>query len=147
MAWLNRIGLFLTFISFWLAAPEILGEQKLRRLYELGISGFLFVFYNLFLNAIYVVAIIIILFVWSSAIGKEVADSGSRMAIALVIAIGISYLATFALNRIIERVIVKPLLLKLADSGKLRRHLLLTGATVFTFGFILQFIGTFLKQS
>ena len=33
MAWLNRIGLVLEFVSVWLAAPEILGERRLRALH------------------------------------------------------------------------------------------------------------------
>lgn len=28
--WLNRIGLLLGFFSFWLAAPEFIGEERLR---------------------------------------------------------------------------------------------------------------------
>lgn len=37
MAWLNRIGIILEFLSFWLAAPEILGEERLRAL-ERGVE-------------------------------------------------------------------------------------------------------------
>jgi len=30
--WVNRVGIVLEFLSFWLAAPEILGERRLRTL-------------------------------------------------------------------------------------------------------------------
>ena len=30
--WINRLGIVLEFLSFWLAAPEILGEERLRGL-------------------------------------------------------------------------------------------------------------------
>ena len=30
--WVNRVGIMLEFLSFWLAAPEILGEERLRKL-------------------------------------------------------------------------------------------------------------------
>ena len=30
--WVNRVGILLEFLSFWLAAPEILGEERLRKL-------------------------------------------------------------------------------------------------------------------
>ena len=30
--WVNRVGIVLEFLSFWLAAPEILGEERLRKL-------------------------------------------------------------------------------------------------------------------
>jgi len=30
--WVNRVGIVLEFLSFWLAAPEILGEERLRAL-------------------------------------------------------------------------------------------------------------------
>ena len=32
MNWLKRAGMILEFISFWLAAPEILGHDRLERL-------------------------------------------------------------------------------------------------------------------
>jgi hypothetical protein len=28
--WVNRVGILLEFLSFWFAAPEILGEKRLR---------------------------------------------------------------------------------------------------------------------
>jgi hypothetical protein len=30
--WVNRVSIVLEFLSFWLAAPEILGEEQLRAL-------------------------------------------------------------------------------------------------------------------
>lgn len=30
--WVNRLGIVLEFLSFWFAAPEILGEERLRAL-------------------------------------------------------------------------------------------------------------------
>ena len=30
--WVNRVGILLEFLSFWFAAPEILGEERLRAL-------------------------------------------------------------------------------------------------------------------
>ena len=39
--WVNRVGIVLEFLSFWLVAPEILGEERLRALErraEWGIS-------------------------------------------------------------------------------------------------------------
>jgi hypothetical protein len=32
MEWVNRVGIVLEFLSFWFAAPEILGEGRLRAL-------------------------------------------------------------------------------------------------------------------
>ena len=28
--WVNRVGILLEFLSFWLAAPEILGEEPMK---------------------------------------------------------------------------------------------------------------------
>jgi len=42
MEWVNRVGIVLEFLSFWLAAPEILGEERLRaleRVLERGIRA------------------------------------------------------------------------------------------------------------
>ena len=36
--WLNRIGMLMGFLAFWLGAPEILGETRLSKL-EAGIEG------------------------------------------------------------------------------------------------------------
>lgn len=30
--WVNRVGIMLAFLAFWLAAPEILGEERLRKM-------------------------------------------------------------------------------------------------------------------
>ncbi len=38
MEWINRVGLMFEFLSFWFAAPEILGEKRLRKLLELGLK-------------------------------------------------------------------------------------------------------------
>ena len=41
---LNRVGLILDFLSFWLAAPEILGEDRLRAVeatLKRGLKGWL----------------------------------------------------------------------------------------------------------
>ena len=40
MKWINAIGLILQFFSFWLAAPELLGETTLKR-FETGLRKFI----------------------------------------------------------------------------------------------------------
>ena len=32
MKWINALGLLLQFLAFWFAAPELIGEQNLKRL-------------------------------------------------------------------------------------------------------------------
>ena len=39
MKWLNILGMLLQFLSFWCAAPELLGEPTMRRL-ETGMTRF-----------------------------------------------------------------------------------------------------------
>jgi hypothetical protein len=36
--WVNRVGLLLDFLAFWFAAPELLGEKRLRSI-ELALKG------------------------------------------------------------------------------------------------------------
>ena len=40
MKWINALGLILQFLSFWLAAPELLGETTLKR-FEAGLRKFI----------------------------------------------------------------------------------------------------------
>ena len=41
MKWINVAGLFLEFLAFWFAAPELLGEQSLKGI-EKGLRRFIF---------------------------------------------------------------------------------------------------------
>ncbi len=40
MKWLNAVSLIVQFISFWLAAPELLGDQFLKRI-QVGLKTFI----------------------------------------------------------------------------------------------------------
>lgn len=38
MGWLNRTGMILAYLSFWLMAPELLGEERIKR-FQQGITA------------------------------------------------------------------------------------------------------------
>lgn len=140
MAWLNRIGLILNFVSFWLAAPEILGEERLKTLYRTGlksvpfIAGF-FIFY-LYILLIGLPVIYIIQHFKDTNVAKYTLLAGF-----ILMFVGLP-LSGYLRNRI-DRWLQSSLFLELVDNYLLRRRLLFLGGIFFVTGFVLQFVATF----
>ncbi len=38
MDWLHRVGMILNFLSFWFAAPELLGEDRMKKWEGYGVE-------------------------------------------------------------------------------------------------------------
>jgi hypothetical protein len=137
---LNRIGLVLGFFSFWFAAPEFIGEHRLKSWEQTlaavllrvpkaveRITNILFRYTALFIPTLVIIA----LFTsdWSMVLFF------SPLSVALIIGLVLSlFFARFTLEGVVG---------KLANDSRVRQRALFLGAALFTVSFVLHFIATF----
>lgn len=134
MVWLDRTGLILQFLAFWLVAPEILGHAGVHRLR----SGLTSIIRAAFLVP---VGLGVLLVVWS-ILFRELSETlhswhralGLSLAIILVLLVGLRFFRTEKLKVILD---------ELEDDERYRRRFLSIGIFFFSFGFLLQFAATF----
>ena len=147
MKWVNALGLLLQFVSFWLAAPEILGDSGLKRMQNL--------IKNLISNmSVILLSLLVLSYALFFAIngvlkGMEASSSGitegemTRYYIVLAAAMLLYLFFMIRFKRIrnwIDVSIAAPLLDKYIHNDRLRRNSLISGALLFTIGFLMQFI-------
>lgn len=145
MKWLNILGMVLQFLSFWCAAPELLGEATMKRL-ENGMTRF--------------VARIPVILVFGCMMGYAVAAGlfgvyegitaargeeppvNSRYYFLFVGIVMVVYLTFMVFYKkilaFLERTLAQPLVHRLVASADARRKLLVLGALLLTAGFLLQ---------
>lgn len=127
-------GLFFQFISFWLAAPEILGVEWLKKTENI-------------LKKLISQIPNYILIVFGIIIGIVLSESVTNFYWLLIVAT-LLILITFLQKKIemnLEKKISGPLLNKLIGSNTLRFTLLKFAAAFFTLGFVLQIIAVILS--
>ncbi|MGA9350232.1 MAG: hypothetical protein WBW48_15725 [Anaerolineae bacterium] len=157
--WVNRVGIVLEFLSFWLAAPEILGEERLRKLEwwaEQGIRAVGCV--APLVMALGTVMLLSMKDLWIrgaqtvthfvEAIVQRVGvalSAGTLRILATVLMLASWVLLLWILGKLLEKFYdaVSFLLRILADDARVRQRSLAVGAVLFVVGFLLQFIATF----
>ncbi len=143
--WLNRIGLLFDFISFWLVAPEILGEERLRKLeniIENGIRG---------CGAISTLLITGLLIVLGSYLLGSISTQTNKFnnLMSYVLFCPGLFLLLFLINLVrttADNVIwrtAKRVLNLLADDSQIRQRSLTVGVVFYILGFIIQFWSSF----
>lgn len=133
-AWLDRIGLVAQFLAFWLVAPEIIGEHRMRRLGS-GVAQF-------FSTTIFIVLSIgVIGLAWALAF-REGIHWFHRASLALLFS-SIVLVPKVFLYRRFRKVWLPTLIGHLESDEGLRKGLFLIGGFLFTVGFALQIIATF----
>jgi hypothetical protein len=153
--WLSITSLILQYASFWLAAPEILGEKRMHSLERglaatiIGMPRFVIIFGG------WVPA-----FVGSALIVKKVYDQfgllplfrhGSNRSLWVDSFLGLLlgfavYGSAWMAMKIAGKVAnwaTAPLVRKLANDSPFRERCLIVGAIIFTIGFILQLLVVF----
>ncbi|MBS1705838.1 MAG: hypothetical protein JST40_08185 [Armatimonadetes bacterium] len=133
--WMDRLGLILQYLAFWLVAPEILGEHNLRRLGK-GMATFLGS--SIFL----VLSLGVFSVVWSLFL-RESLHWLHRLSWAVVESV-ILLIPLYFLARRIHRVWVPKFIQHVSTDELLRRTLGMVGAGFFTLGFFLQIAATFI---
>lgn len=147
MKWINIIGLFLQFLSFWLAAPELLGADTLKR-FEDGLIKVISKFPSVLLGLLGLVLGAIMSF-YGIYQGIQASENNSpeqyisfMIFILIFSALYIVYILVFykRIQKWIERIFAKPVIHQLITNNESRKLALITGAILFTLGFVLQFV-------
>ena len=132
--WFDRVGLISQFLSFWLIAPEILGEQRMLRLGRSLASAFST---TLFLG----VGLCAIAIGWVLAFREGIHwFHRTGLALAFSSAVLVPELAVY--HRFRSRWLPN-LADHLSTDEGFRRGLLMIGATLLSLGMALQFLATF----
>lgn len=144
MKWLNILGLILQFLSFWLAAPELLGAATLKR-FE---SGLIKIASRVPSIALGIIGLIfgIGMATYGTYTGMNAAegDSGDPFqTMMIILAISIAYMIYVfifykRIQRFLERVFAKPMINMLITNNESRKVSLIIGAVLFTIGFLCQ---------
>lgn len=145
MKWVNALGLTLQFISFWFAAPELLGEQTLKRM-EAGLKKLIAkipVIVVLLFCCGYGLTFGIMGMVRGIKAGKEgIATHEYYSFIAVLVLSTLAYLVFIfnykAINHWLETRIAQPLTQQLIHNNETRNNALIIGAFLFSVGFLLQ---------
>lgn len=151
MKWLNATGLLLQFLSFWFAAPEILGDGFLKRM-QVGLKSFVTK-----LSVLVVIVVVLGYGLTFSVMGilkgmnaTETPVTNYEM-VQYYIAFGLATLLylIFIFNykkirAFIDSRLAGPLIEKLILNADLRKNALITGAILFTLGFLAQFMAILL---
>ena len=131
---LNRLGMVLGFLSFWLAAPEFVGEERLRSWEQWLASGLVRLKFVMLYG---LVALDVIAFV---ILGINAVRENGRVAVSVWAAGGMflgTILVAIGVNAI-ERIVSR-----LAHDSQVRQTALFVGAVLFTASFVLQLIASF----
>lgn len=145
MKWVNALGLSLQFISFWFAAPELLGEQTLKRM-EAGLKKLIAkipVIVVLLFCCGYGLSFGILGVVKGIKASKEGIAAHEYYSFIAVLALSTMAYMVFlfkykAINHWLETRIAQPLTQQLIHNNETRKNALLIGAVLFSVGFLLQ---------
>lgn len=129
---LNLLGIVLEFLSFWFAAPEILGEERLRAIERRVEQGIRASPVLLFAVAVMLYVVFVGWAMWAGMVGAVPLATFWAALGALVGAAVILFLQGVA-----EK-IAPPLLRILADDTRRRQRSLAVGAVLFVFAFLCQ---------
>jgi hypothetical protein len=144
MKWINAIGLVLQFTSFWLAAPELLGQNTLRR-FEGGLKRFITL---LPLALIWIIILAYgltfsILGIMKGLEGGKTGRMDYSFFIPLIICTCLYFIFIFFNKKIryyLDTKLSQPLTQRLINNNETRKNLLIVGALIFTAGFFMQLI-------
>jgi hypothetical protein len=150
MKWLNILGMVLQFLSFWCAAPELLGEAAMQRL-EKGMTRFVArIPVILVFGGMMVYALVAAGFGTYQGItaGRGEGPPMSMRSYAVVLGIVTSVYVVFLIFhkrvlRFLELRLAQPVVHHLVASADARRNALMLAAVLLTTGFLLQLIVAF----
>ena len=153
---LNRIGILLNFFSFFLAAPEVFGEERLRQYLSRSTGWFIagiasFVLTLLSLGVVFIVLIFIfnihrivsndIVTTITTVYGVSTYPVSALLLIMLLIFLGLAFVFFIFLRT--NRRFVNTISQYLVANGQLRQRLFKLGVVLFVIGNVLQLISTF----
>ncbi len=132
--WLDRIGIICQFLSFWLVAPELLGEHRLKT-FSRSLAAFFSTSFFL------LISIGVLALAWTLAF-REGIHWFHRVSLALLFS-SIVFIPKLLLYNQFKKVWLPALVTHLSDDERFRRGLLLIGGALLTIGAALQLLATF----
>ena len=163
MNWVNQLGMLFEFLSFLFFVPELFGLEKIRK-WDQSIQKFLHKdstpknISKAFLRIMLILGIVWLIYTsfWGLKIliSYEFLDPDTPAAIRLFLINLIVYIFVGFLVKVISLIVtpigknlinkvIAPSLRLLEENDSLSRNLLLFGAFLYVFGFILQFASSF----
>lgn len=144
MKWINLTGLVLQFVAFWLAAPELLGLDALKR-FEKGLIAFISSLPSLFMG-IAGISFGAGMAYFGISKGLEAAEGSQSDVIQTMVVIGVIsvvlmvYFLVFAkrTQKWMKRKLAVPLMTKLIENNESRKQALIIAAVLFSIGFMMQ---------
>lgn len=132
---MDRAGIFLQFISFWLLAPEILGANRMRAL-----GNRLTAFFSTSIFTFFTLGVIGI--AWTMAF-REGIHWFHRLGLALLFS-SVVLIPKVLLYKRLKSVWIPALVKHLSDDETFRRGLLIIGGALFSLACLLQLVATFM---
>ena len=140
--WVNRVGIVLEFLSFWLAAPEILGEERLKAL-ERRLEKEIKQLPDLLAVLVAALAGMLAAVVLMLVVAGEVTPVAAVAGVVLMVVAAVATAAAAVVANKLQEKIAAPALRVLADDKRIRQRSLAVGGVLFVVGFLLQLIATF----
>lgn len=137
--WLNRIGMVLGFVSFWLVAPEFIGEGRLRS-WEHSLAAGLLQMPKIMRRTLLQMSIVSL---GVYVVRYALAIRAGHMALPEVPQSWLLAFGVVSATLVASQIVVQPLVSKLANDTQVRQTALFLGAGLFVLSFALQFISTF----
>lgn len=142
--WVNRSGMILSFVAFWFAAPEFIGDKRLRAweqaLLQRGLLKLPVAAKAMMLITMdCIIGLYFLRWVWSGR-GKLADITPVQLATLGIVSATAIFFESIADN--ILRPVTAKLVSRLTDAD-VRQHSLFFGAALFTISFVLQFTATF----
>jgi hypothetical protein len=139
--WLTRIGILFELLSFWFAAPELLGEKRLRAI-EMRLEKPLWHWRRLSLmkrtDLLFLLGGLTV-FTFGMFLGKL----PWPLPIVIPGLLGLLVIIVGTIAEIVMTTLATYLLHQMINDENIRQRSLLAGAVLFVLGTILQFLGTF----
>ena len=146
MKWINLTGLLLQFIAFWLAAPELLGQEALKR-FEKGLVSFISTLPSILMGLLGIgfgasMAFYGISEGLKAAEGAQTDIVQTMVLIAMISVILMVYFLVFAkrTQKWMKRKFAEPLMTRLIENNESRKQALIVAAVLFSIGFLLQVV-------
>ena len=153
MEWLNRIGMILGFVSFWLVAPEFIGEERLKR-WEERLEAFIArvpaqfgCLFGLFMGLMTMGLLLSLLQPlfprrYDPIPWNRPSTPAPWEMLALLFSGGVGLFIGWQSSRVMQW-LVRPILSRLANDDRIRDRWFWVGVCLFVLSFVFQFVSTF----
>lgn len=147
MKWLNIFGMLLQFLSFWCAAPELLGEAAMKRL-ENGMTRFVaripvFLVFGGMMAYALAAGLFGVYEGLTASRGEQplISPRYYFLFIGVVMVVYLTFMVFYKkILALLEKRLAQPLVHRLVASADARRKALVLGALLLTTGFLMQLV-------